>query len=212
MHWCQRGLTHRRPGFCRRVDVVNEDMEVVMTMSGRFDAGCRRVVGDAQQSARRLGHPFVGTEHVLLGLSGQHDAYCVQVLPTHGIDVQRLRGAVGSMIGDGLDPDALASIGIAVDRVRRLVESRFGAGALRPPDRWVVPEGHLPPTRRARAVLGLAVLAVSLVSLNGVVSSRYLAQFGRIRWRSLASHGASSQLTRLRLHRAFEYSFVICAR
>ena len=38
-----------------------------------FTDEARRVVVMAQQEARELHHPFVGTEHLLLGLLREHD-------------------------------------------------------------------------------------------------------------------------------------------
>jgi ATP-dependent Clp protease ATP-binding subunit ClpA len=37
----------------------------------RFTAEARRVVARAQDEARSLGHNYVGTEHLLLGLFGE---------------------------------------------------------------------------------------------------------------------------------------------
>lgn len=128
-------------------------------MTQHFSSQCRRVVGRAQDQARQLGHPFLGTEHVLLAMLDDADGYTVTALRSAGVDIGEVRRAVWWMIGDRLDPDALMSVGIDLQRVRDAAEAQFGAGALGS-TRWPTPiKGHLPMTRRVRAVLELAALA-----------------------------------------------------
>ena len=112
-------------------------------MFERFTPDARATVVHAQQHARRLGHNFIGGEHILLSVvSAGHPASAI--LGAHGITpeyveaevVRRIalgRGA-GSGSGDGpfggLDRDALASIGIDLDTVRARIEATFGPHAM----------------------------------------------------------------------------------
>ncbi len=128
-------------------------------MTPRFSGDCRRMVGRAQEQARRLGHPFLGTEHLLLAVLDNADGYTVAALRSCGVDTGDVRRGILWMIGDRLDPEALTSLGIDLQRVREVTEAQFGVGALAS-TRWPTPvTGHLPLTRRVRAVLELSVRA-----------------------------------------------------
>jgi ATP-dependent Clp protease ATP-binding subunit ClpA len=95
-------------------------------MFERFTQELRDVVTRARDEAAELGHDFLGTEHLLLGVAASDDG----ILAPLGADHAALRRAVTGMYPVGLDADALASIGIDLDAVRRSVEQSFGPGAL----------------------------------------------------------------------------------
>jgi ATP-dependent Clp protease ATP-binding subunit ClpC len=96
----------------------------------------RRAVTLSQDEAISLGHDFIGTEHVLLGLSRVSEGIAGQVLTGHGVTPERVRPEVVRLLaadgitGSGGAPatDALAAIGIDVDEIRRRAEDAFGPG------------------------------------------------------------------------------------
>ena len=103
-------------------------------MFERFTTGSRHVVELATEEARRLGHGYLGTEHLLLGLLGEEHA-AGRVLRSLGVDRERVRDEVVRIVRDGGPPatpdaEALETIGIDLDAVRRRVEETFGPGAL----------------------------------------------------------------------------------
>jgi ATP-dependent Clp protease ATP-binding subunit ClpA len=106
-------------------------------MFERFTDSARQVVVQAQAQARRLGHGFVGCEHLLLALVSL-DEPAAAVLRDHGLTPERTRAEVISLVGPGrtvsllagLDREALASIGIDLDAVRSRIEATFGPDAL----------------------------------------------------------------------------------
>jgi ATP-dependent Clp protease ATP-binding subunit ClpA len=101
----------------------------------------------AAGAARRLGHGYVGTEHLLLALAGEL-----------GMSAAEVEADVVARVGSGaarphaLDADALATLGIDLDEVRRRVDQAFGAGAL---DRAAEPCLRMTP--RLKEALALAV-------------------------------------------------------
>jgi ATP-dependent Clp protease ATP-binding subunit ClpA len=100
-------------------------------MFERFTRDARAVVAGAAAEATALRHDRIGTEHLLLALATGDGGAAAAV----GIEPAALRSAVESLPGApaaGLDADALASIGIDLDEVRRRVEASFGPGALAP--------------------------------------------------------------------------------
>jgi ATP-dependent Clp protease ATP-binding subunit ClpA len=100
-------------------------------MFERFTERAGRVVVLAQEQARDLGHDYVGTEHLLLGLVVEGDGVAARVLRDLGVSRECLRSSVADSCGPGrLDARALATIGIDLDEVRRRVDATFGPGAL----------------------------------------------------------------------------------
>jgi ATP-dependent Clp protease ATP-binding subunit ClpA len=103
-------------------------------MFERFTQTARQVVVRAQEEARALGHPWLGTEHLLLGILAQPEAPGVSTLTELGVNLDSARAALGQLVGRrGLgesDADALRTLGIDLDEVRRRVDASFGPGAL----------------------------------------------------------------------------------
>ncbi len=68
-------------------------------MFERLTDRSRRVLVLAQEEARRLGHPFIGSEHIFLGLVGEGDGVAARALSSAGIELQPAREAVRRMAG-----------------------------------------------------------------------------------------------------------------
>ncbi len=68
-------------------------------MFERFTDRARRVLVLAQEEARLLGHNFIGTEHLLLGLIHEGEGVAAQALQAMGIDLQAVRAKVEETIG-----------------------------------------------------------------------------------------------------------------
>jgi ATP-dependent Clp protease ATP-binding subunit ClpA len=123
----------------------------------RFTTQARQVVVLAQEEARQLRHPAIGTEHLLLGLlgNGDSDSPARQALQQRGLQAATVRQRVIAIVDGGLDPHALAFLGIDLDQVRQATEAAFGPGAL--DARGPVRSGHIPFTPRAKKVLELSL-------------------------------------------------------
>jgi ATP-dependent Clp protease ATP-binding subunit ClpC len=67
-------------------------------MFERFTDRARRVVVEAQQEARALGHDYIGTEHLLLGLIGEGGGVGAKALESLGVSAEGLRAAVAEMV------------------------------------------------------------------------------------------------------------------
>lgn len=102
-------------------------------MFERFTDKARHVLANAQNEARLLGHNFIGTEHLVLALTGSAGV-AGDVLRDAGLTVEDLRAATVDVVGSGpvSQPDAraLEAIGIDLDAIRSTVEAEFGVGAL----------------------------------------------------------------------------------
>ena len=65
----------------------------------RFTDRARRVLVLAQEEARLLGHNFIGTEHILLGLVNEDEGVAHQALEQLGIAREDVRAKVGEIVG-----------------------------------------------------------------------------------------------------------------
>jgi Clp amino terminal domain, pathogenicity island component len=138
-------------------------------MFERFTDGARNVVVQAQKDARRLGHNYIGCEHLLLA-AAESDEPASAVLRDQGVTPERVEAEILRTAGRGpagpagsacpagpagpadplrgLDREALAAIGIDLDVVRARLEAAFGPGAL---DRAVLAHKRAAPAgRRSR--------------------------------------------------------------
>jgi ATP-dependent Clp protease ATP-binding subunit ClpC len=70
-------------------------------MFERFTDRARRVVVLAQGEARLLDHNYIGTEHLLLGLLEEQEGVAASALVTLGVELERVRTEVETMIGRG---------------------------------------------------------------------------------------------------------------
>ena len=70
-------------------------------MFERFTDRARRVVVLAQEEARDLGHNYIGTEHILLGLIREREGVAARALEALGISLDAVRLQVTEIIGTG---------------------------------------------------------------------------------------------------------------
>nr|YP_010337702.1 Clp protease ATP binding subunit [Sahlingia subintegra]UNJ17287.1 Clp protease ATP binding subunit [Sahlingia subintegra] len=70
-------------------------------MFERFTEKAIKVIMLAQEEARRLGHNFVGTEQILLGLIGEGTGIAAQVLKSMNVNLKDARIEVEKIIGRG---------------------------------------------------------------------------------------------------------------
>ncbi|MBT8326597.1 MAG: ATP-dependent Clp protease ATP-binding subunit, partial [Bacteroidia bacterium] len=69
-------------------------------MEAQFSPGVKEVIQFSREEAIRLGHSYIGTEHLLLGLIRQGDGKAIRHLKSMGIDMLRLKKAVEDSIRD----------------------------------------------------------------------------------------------------------------
>jgi ATP-dependent Clp protease ATP-binding subunit ClpA len=85
------------------------------------------------EEARRLGHSYVGTEHVLLVLIRNPDGDATALLRQLGVSTDTAKERLARWLGTSkpkIDPEALAALGIDLEKVREHLEQTFGPGAL----------------------------------------------------------------------------------
>lgn len=128
-------------------------------MFERFTDPARRVVVMAQQDARDRLQDRIRTENLLVGLLETPGTPGAALLGAAGVDRDVVEAALARQTGPD-DAEALASLGIDLDEVRRRVDESFGPGAL---DRTRAARGsrtmlgHIPFDRSAKKALELAL-------------------------------------------------------
>jgi dihydroneopterin aldolase len=74
-------------------------------MFERFTEKARKVVVLAQEEARNLGHAYIGTEHILLGLLRDENGVAAQALGRLNVTLNGVREQVEAIVGHGEDRD-----------------------------------------------------------------------------------------------------------
>ncbi|MFA5411528.1 MAG: ATP-dependent Clp protease ATP-binding subunit [Candidatus Omnitrophota bacterium] len=67
-----------------------------------FTPRAKKVLELAAEEARALGHNYIGTEHLLLGLIREGEGVASQVLLNSGLDLERVRNEVMELLGSAL--------------------------------------------------------------------------------------------------------------
>jgi len=67
----------------------------------RFTERARQVVVVAQDEARALGHNYIGTEHILLGLLREEEGLAARVLESLDVTAEEVRAQVKRLVGHG---------------------------------------------------------------------------------------------------------------
>ena len=77
---------------------------IVGFMFERFSPRARRVIVGAQEQARELGHSYIGTEHILLGLLTEPEGVGARALDRFGITLGGARAEVTAIVGTSDEP------------------------------------------------------------------------------------------------------------
>jgi ATP-dependent Clp protease ATP-binding subunit ClpC len=89
----------------------------------RFTKRSRQALTLAQDEAQRLGHRYIGTEHLLLGLLREEQGVAARVLTKMGVTLERVRRIVEESIGREERPP-IAALELA-PRTKRVLELAF---------------------------------------------------------------------------------------
>uniref|UniRef100_A0A565BUD0 Clp R domain-containing protein n=1 Tax=Arabis nemorensis TaxID=586526 RepID=A0A565BUD0_9BRAS len=105
-------------------------------MFERFTEKAIKVIMLSQEEARRLGHNFVGTEQILLGLIGEGTGIAAKVLKSMGINLKDSRVEVEKIIGRGsgfvaveipFTPRAKRVLELSLEEARQLGHNYIGS-------------------------------------------------------------------------------------
>jgi hypothetical protein len=124
------GLTHEGEGVAAkaleslgvRLEAVREKVEETVGPAGSSTTGsppftprAKKVLELSLREALQLGHNYIGTEHLLLGVLREGEGVAVQVLATLGADKVRLREQVIVLLGGQPSLEAAEVGGVSVE-------------------------------------------------------------------------------------------------
>lgn len=104
-------------------------------MAGAPSAATLEVRRLAEAERIRLGHPYLGDEHLLLGILAHATSPAAKLLTNHGLELGNARAGIARIVDDygplaRDDAALLRELGVDVAEMRRRLESTFGALAV----------------------------------------------------------------------------------
>ena len=89
-------------------------------MDGGFTRKAQEVINAAQQAALELGHDYIGTEHILIGLIDVKDSVSAKALESQGVSkkdiVEKIASTIGINTGNGVPQGYTPRVKRIVDR------------------------------------------------------------------------------------------------
>ena len=92
-------------------------------MNGKFSQSAKNALQSALVAAQELGHTYIGSEHLLLGLLAEPDSAAFRLLSSRGVDKETVRTRVIELSGKG--EKSFVSAKDMTPRAKKLIESAF---------------------------------------------------------------------------------------
>ena len=145
------GLIHEGEGVAAKaleslgisLDAVRQQVEEIIGQGQQAPSGhipftprAKQVLELSRREAEQLGHSYIGTEHILLGLIRQGDGVAAEVLVSLGADLNRVRQQVIQLLHDYQGKEPMPA-GTAARELRMMpgvqarleaIEQRVGTG------------------------------------------------------------------------------------
>ncbi|MDR1651720.1 MAG: ATP-dependent Clp protease ATP-binding subunit [Synergistaceae bacterium] len=86
-----------------------------------FNEKGKRVVQQAHKEALRLGHDVIGTEHLLLGILDEADAFCAAIFDTHGVSPDDIKLQLESVLEKSSPKDKIIDLPLS-QRAKRVLD------------------------------------------------------------------------------------------
>lgn len=84
--------------------VVQPGASIMISGDVPFTPKAKKVIELAMDEARSLGHSYVGTEHILLGLIREGEGVASVVLINLGLDLNKVRSEIMELLGPAIEP------------------------------------------------------------------------------------------------------------
>src|SRR5699024_361016 len=113
-------------------ELIGVGQEPLQTI--HYTPRAKKVVELSQDEARKLGHSYVGTEHILLGLIREGEGVAAKALQSLGLEIEKIQEEVEELIGVGQEPlqtihytpRAKKVVELSQDEARKLGHSYVG--------------------------------------------------------------------------------------
>ncbi len=128
-------------------------------MTNRFTLRAQNALNGSLREASALGHTYIGSEHLLLGLLCEGDSIAAKLLTARGVNAEKFRGAVVELSGAG-------------------AESRVSPSDMTPRVRKIILDSATEATRCGQSYVGTEHLLLSLLDEPDCVAVRLLEAVG----------------------------------
>ena len=128
-------------------------------MNNRFTESAQRALNGALAAACELGHNYIGSEHVLLGLLAEEEGVAAKVLNDHGVSLDRVREVVVNIAGKG-------------------VPTTVNPADMTPRTKKIIEASSYEALRSGQNYIGTEHLLLSLLSETDSVAVRIIASMG----------------------------------
>jgi ATP-dependent Clp protease ATP-binding subunit ClpC len=138
-------------------------MVMNMGYEDRFTEGVKNVLNMAYTTAAELGHSYVGSEHILVGLARESSGTAAKTLKNYGMSAEKIQTLVESNVGKGT-PGQQPNQGLT-PRAKRIIE-RGVAEAARLGHSYMGTEHLLMGMLREYDCLGTRLLSAAGIDIN----------------------------------------------
>ena len=87
----------------------------------KFTQKAQNVLNNALNYARKMGHTYVGSEHILMGLVSEEDSVAAKILNERGVAFDKIKSAVEAFAGVGTVSDVTPAD--MTPRTKRIIEA-----------------------------------------------------------------------------------------
>ena len=136
-------------------------------MAIRFTQKAQNVLNRSLAYAAELGHTYIGSEHILLGLSGESDSVAAGILSARGADFENIKDGIVKYAGVGTASNVTAAD--MTPRTKRIIEMS-SYEALRLGQNYIGTEHLLLALLSEKDCVGVKLLEECGVSLSDVAS------------------------------------------
>ena len=92
-------------------------------MQNRFTQKAQNVLNLSLQSASEMGHTYIGSEHLLLGLCREETGVAAHYLKDRGADIEKIKNAIIQMAGIGT-PSSVSAVDMT-PRTKNIIQASF---------------------------------------------------------------------------------------
>ncbi len=128
-------------------------------MTGKFSQSAQNALQSALEAARELGHTYIGSEHLLLGLLAEPDSAASRLLASRGVAREGVRARVIELSGKG--EKSFVTAKDLTPRAKSLIENAFASAR-----------------EQNRAIIGTEHLLLALVGDGDSVAAKILMSEG----------------------------------
>ncbi len=128
-------------------------------MNTKFTQKAQNVLNAAMSAARSFGHTYIGSEHLLLGISDERECAAARMLKTKNVSYEQLRTAIINTSGKG-------------------VESSVGARDMTPCLKKIIEESGNLSSRYGQSYIGTEHLLLAALGESGCVAIKLLESCG----------------------------------